>query len=96
MPPSPHSAAFRSLRDRIIKLDDQERARLARLLGAIGAPQGRLGKLRDILRAVAALDDQDLERLTSWFAQHVNLWGQLPRDAARDLPGYAYGDERRR
>lgn len=91
--PRDHSSAFRAVRDRVLALDEKGRARLARLFGAIGEPQGRIGELRDVLRAIATLDDDDLERLASWFAQHVNKWGQTPRDSARSLPGYAY-DER--
>jgi hypothetical protein len=49
------------VRDRILDLDERERARLIRLLGAIGEPQGRLGRLRDVLRAIATLDEEELE-----------------------------------
>jgi hypothetical protein len=43
-----------------------------------GAP---LDELRAVLRAIAELDDADLERLVGWFSQHVSRWGQTPRAA---------------
>jgi len=88
---SDHSPAFRSVRDRLLELSEEDRARFARFFGALLDPQGPLGApARDVFREMAELDDADLERLTGWFAQHVNRWGQFPRDAARDRPGYAY------
>lgn len=90
---TPHSPAFAPVRDRMVDLDERDRARLARFFGAMTEPRGHLGaSLRDALRAIATLEDDDLERLTGWFAQHVSKWGQLPRDASRSLPGYAYND----
>jgi hypothetical protein len=87
-----HSPAFRGVRDQILELSEKERARFARFFGALLEPQGTLGaSAREAFRAMAELDDDDLERLTRWFAQHVNRWGQFPRDAAHGSPGYAYG-----
>jgi hypothetical protein len=86
-----HSPAFRAVRDRIVDLSEQDRTRFARFFGALLDPQGPLGApTRETLRAIADLDDADLERLTRWFEQHVNRWGQFPRDAASGSPSYAY------
>jgi hypothetical protein len=55
---APHSTAFRAVRDRIVGLDERERARLGRLFGAMQEPQGALGPaVRAALRAIAELDD---------------------------------------
>jgi hypothetical protein len=89
--PAEHSPAFLRVRDRIVDLSEDDRARFARFFGALLDPKGPLGApARDTLRAIAQLDDADLERLTRWFEQHVNRWGQFPRDAAHGSPGYAY------
>jgi hypothetical protein len=51
-------------------------------------PGRPLGPLRDVLRAIATLDDADLERLVRWFGQYVNLWGQTPHAVGRHVdPG---------
>jgi hypothetical protein len=92
--PAEHSPAFRGVRDRILELSEEERARFARFFGALLDPRGPLGApARNVFRAIAELDD-DLERLTGWFAQHVNRWGQFPRDSSHGRPGYAYGERR--
>jgi hypothetical protein len=91
---APHSSAFLTVRDRVLALDEHDRARLASLFGAMTVAHERLGPLRDVLRSLASLDDADLERLAGWFSQHVNRWGQLPRDNAHS-PGYAYATKRR-
>jgi hypothetical protein len=76
--PAEHSPAFRRVRDRIVELSDDDRTRFARFFGALLEPQGPLGATgRDALRAIAEIDDDDLERLTGWFAQHVNRWGSF-------------------
>jgi hypothetical protein len=46
-----------------------------------------------VLKSLASLDDSELERLAGWFSQHVNRWGQLPRDLTHS-PGYAYATAR--
>lgn len=82
MPPREHSPAFTAVRDRLVTLDDRDRARLAQLFGAMQERQAKLGPaVRDALRAIAELDDDDIERLVRWFGQHVNRWGQMPRSA---------------
>jgi hypothetical protein len=75
-----HSDAFLAVRDAILALaDDRDRARLAGLFGHMTAPQRNLGALRGILRDIAALPDDDLDRLAQWFSKWVNAWGQTPR-----------------
>ncbi len=78
-----HSEAFTRVRDAILVLpDDKDRARLARLFGSMTTrPHRKLGELRRILRAIAELDDDDLEKLAKWFSTWVNDWGQMPRAA---------------
>jgi hypothetical protein len=82
----PHSAGFTRVRDAILALpDDKDRARLAGLFGSMTTrPHRKLGALRAILRAIAELDDDDLEKLAKWFSTWVNNWGQTPAAA-----GYA-------
>jgi hypothetical protein len=76
--------------------DRQDRTRFARFFGALLEAQGPLGApARDAFRAIAELDDADLERLARWFAQHVNRWGQFPRDSSHGSPG-SYTPGRRR
>ena len=36
----------------------------------------------DRMRALATLEDDDLERLTGWFTAGVNRWGLMPRAAS--------------
>jgi len=45
-----------------------------------GPPRTLGAPLREALRAIVKLDDDDLERFVPWFAQHLNRWGQTPRD----------------
>jgi hypothetical protein len=91
---APHSHEFHAARDRIVDLSEEEWTRFARFFGALFEPQGPLGApARDALRAIGELDVDDLERLTRWFAQHVNRWGQFPRDSSHGRPGYAYSAE---
>jgi hypothetical protein len=90
---APHSSAFLAVRDRVLALSEHDLGRLARLFGAMTVPHEHLGPPRDVLRSLATLDDAELERLAGWFSQHVNRWGQLPRDNVHS-PGYAYATGR--
>lgn len=66
--------------DAILDLKDADRARLAAMFGTMTTrPHRKLGELRRILRAIAALDDDDLEKLANWFSTWVSDFGQLPR-----------------
>jgi len=80
--PRAHSAAFVIVRDRLMtELTQKDRARLAALLGNMAEANRPLGPdLRRVLRAVASLDDDDLERLAKWFSTHMNRWGDTPRE----------------
>ena|ERR1700722_4584979 len=92
--PAEHSPEFKRVRDRIIELSEEKRTRFARFFGALLELQRPLGApARDVFRAIAELDDDDLERLAGWFAQHVNRWDQFPRDSSHGRPGYAYSAE---
>ncbi len=77
MPRKQQSPEFVAVRDAILALQgDRDRARLAGLLGCMTEPSRALGgSLRATLRAVAALPDDDLERLVNWFHTWVNAWG---------------------
>jgi hypothetical protein len=90
----PHSADFTRVRDAILALpDDKERARLAGLFGSMTTrPHRKLGDLRRILRAVAELDDDDLEKLAKWFSTWVNDWGQTPRATGMQIDPRARRD----
>jgi hypothetical protein len=80
--PKAQSRAFQNVRERIIALDDRDRARLARLFEAMQERQPKLGPaVRNAVRAIAKLDDDDLERLVCWFASYVNRWGRMPKAA---------------
>jgi hypothetical protein len=92
-PRGDHSPAFALIRDRIVALDEPERARLAGLFGAMAEKKGKLGPaVRGALRAIAELDDDDLERLVGWFGRYVNRWGQMPRSVGMGRESGAYAD----
>ncbi len=76
----------------MLELDDRDRARLARLFGAMTEPGAPLGKLRAVLCAIAELDDADLERLIGWFSRHVSRWGQTPRAVGRRIDPHTRRD----
>jgi hypothetical protein len=82
-----HSEPFTRVRDAILALpDDKDRARLAGLFGSMTTrPHRKVGALRAILRAIAELDDDDLEKLAKWFSTWVNNWGQTPAATGFDL-----------
>jgi hypothetical protein len=93
MPRPEHSDAFLALRDAILaRDDDRDRARLAGLFCHMTAPQQNLGALRDTLRAIAALDDADLDRLAQWSSSWMNAWGQTPRASGLRIDPHARRD----
>jgi hypothetical protein len=57
-------------------------------------PHRKLGpEMRTLLRAIAALDDDDLERLAMWFSTWMNAWGQTPRATGMRInPGARWSD----
>ena len=77
----PYSENFERVRDSIIDLDSENRRRLTTLMGFMSDRRNGLGPLKETIRALATLDDDDLERIARWFSAHVTRWGYLPRPA---------------
>ena len=81
-----HSTAFVSLRDALLRLDDEERRRVADLLGAMHDPKPPVsGRLAEILAMIAHLDPSDRSRLAAWCGRYLSRWGQVPVAASRSL-----------
>jgi hypothetical protein len=79
-----HSATFIALRDAILELTDEDRRRLAALLGCMHEPQPPVsGGLARVLSAFAALDPEQRCRMSAWCAQYLSRWGQVPAAASR-------------
>lgn len=96
-----HTPAFRQLRDAILdELQDDDRRRLAALLGYMTEPQQPLStELVRVLHAIVKLDDAELRRLSKWFSSYVNRWGQVPVASSQRVPnprGGAPNDRRKR
>ena len=82
----PHSSAFVALRDALLRLDDEERRRVADLLGAMHEPKPPIsGRLAEILAMIARLDPSDRSRLAAWCGRYLSRWGQIPVAASRSL-----------
>jgi hypothetical protein len=56
------------------------------------APHRNVDALRDTLRAIAALVDDDLDRLARWFSTWMNAWGQTPRASGLRVDPHARRD----
>jgi hypothetical protein len=79
-----HPPAFTALRDAILGLPEDNRKRLAALLGCMHGPRPPLsGELTRVLAAIAALDPADRGRLAKWCASYLSRWGQVPAASSR-------------
>jgi hypothetical protein len=80
-----HSPEFRALRDSILDdLADEDRRRLAGLLGCMTAPQPEpSASLVVVLGEIARLSIADRARLASWCGRYLTQWGQIPVAASR-------------
>jgi hypothetical protein len=80
-----HSAEFRALRDAILDdLADEDRRRLAGLLGCMTAPLGELSpSLAMVLGTIACLTAGDRARLSRWCGSYLTQWGQIPVAASQ-------------
>jgi hypothetical protein len=80
-----HSAEFCLVRDAIVdELSDEDRRRLALLLGCMTEPGSELSAgLASILGAIAALAPPDRARLVRWCGRYLTRWGQIPVAAGR-------------
>ena len=80
-----HSPEFRGVRDAILEdLADEDRRRLAGLLGCMTAPERDLSvSLTAVLGAIAELPIADRERLVRWCGRYLSQWGQVPVPASR-------------
>jgi hypothetical protein len=80
----PHSPAFVALRDLIVdELEDEDRRRLADLLGAMNDSKPELSPaVVKALAAIVALPIADRKTLAGWCARYLNRWGQIPQAAA--------------
>jgi len=80
-----HSSEFCSVRDAIVdELTDEDRRRLALLLGCMTEPAGELsGRLAEMLGRIAGLAPADRVRLVRWCARYLTRWGQIPVAAGR-------------
>jgi len=84
-----HSAAFRLIRDLLLKLEDGDRRRLADLFGAMNEPKpDPSSDLLALLEAFAQLDRGDQVRLARWVRIYVNRWGQVPQAPSRLHPAH--------
>ncbi len=81
-----HSPDFVALRDALLHLSDDERRRVADLLGAMNAPKPPVsGDLAEVLQLIGRLDANDRRRLAAWCARYLSRWGQVPVAASRAL-----------
>ncbi len=73
------------MRDAIVDdLDDEQRRRLAALLGCMTEPAAELpAPLVGVLAAVASLAPGDRARLVRWCGRYLTRWGQVPVAAGR-------------
>jgi hypothetical protein len=80
-----HSPEFRALRDAILDdLADEDRRRLAGLLGCMTAPQPEPSpSLVVVLGEIARLSIGDRARLARWCGRYLSAWGQIPVAASR-------------
>jgi hypothetical protein len=80
-----HSPEFRALRDAILDdLSDEDRRRLAGLLGCMTDPQPEISAgLASILGDIARLTVTDRGRLSRWCGRYLSRWGQIPVAASR-------------
>jgi hypothetical protein len=80
-----HTAEFRAVRDAIVDdLEDEERRRLAVLLGCMTEPAAELpAPLVAVLGAIARLAPPDRARLVRWCGRYLTRWGQVPVAAGR-------------
>jgi hypothetical protein len=80
-----HTPEFCVVRDAIVDdLGDDERRRLAVLLGCMTEPGAELpAALVTVLGAIAALGPGDRARLVRWCGRYLTRWGQIPVAAAR-------------
>jgi hypothetical protein len=80
-----HTPQFRALRDAILDdLADDDRRRLAGLLGCMTAPQPELSpSLVAVLGEIAQLAVADRARLARWCGRYLSEWGQIPVAASR-------------
>jgi hypothetical protein len=80
-----HSPEFRALRDAILDdLADEDRRRLAGLLGCMTAPLGEPSpSLVAVLAEIAQLSVGDRARLARWCGRYLSQWGQIPVAASR-------------
>ncbi len=81
-----HSPAFVALRDALLRLGDDERRRVADLIGAMHDSKPPIsGELAGILGMIAVLDPTDRRRFAKWCARYLSRWGQVPVAASRLL-----------
>jgi len=80
-----HSPEFCAVRDAIVDdLSDEERRRLAVLLGCMTEPAAELpASLVIVLGAFAGLPPPDRARLVRWCGRYLTRWGQVPVAAGR-------------
>jgi hypothetical protein len=80
-----HSPEFRALRDALLDdLSDEDRRRLAGLLGCMTEPQPEMSAaLCTILGDIARLSAADRGRLARWCGRYLSRWGQIPVAASR-------------
>ena len=73
------------MRDAILDdLGDEDRRRLAALLGCMTEPQPELSpSLAGLLGEIARLSVNDRARLSRWCARYLSRWGQIPVAASR-------------
>lgn len=91
-----HSPSFAALRDALLRLGDDERRRIADLVGAMHDPKPPIsGDLAAILGMVAALDPSDRRRLARWCARYLSRWGQVPVASSRQLATPQGGNQAR-
>jgi hypothetical protein len=81
-----HTPQFAAARDVVLELEDADRRALARLFGAMHAPEADPSlALIAALRTIAALPDADVVKLARWFRRYVSRWGQVPIAASRSV-----------
>ncbi len=86
MPTRPHSLEFLVVRSALLDAADADRRPLARLFGAMQAPEDDLTPAAiELLRAIVRLDGSDVVRLGRWFRRYVNRWGGIPSAAGHSI-----------
>ena len=83
MPREPHSPEFLAVRDALLATEDADRKPIGRMFGTMREPEMALSPATiEMLRAIVALDDADIQRFGKWVKTYLSKFGQVPNAAS--------------